>query len=378
QWQKNGNNVGVNNAVYVDASLNNNDSVWCVLTSNSACATNGTAFSNKIRMTVATLPIVLPISNNLGLNIATATICSLGTTVRYYNATPYGVWSSDNMSVASISGNGTVTPNSNGTANITYTVTNTSGCKSSSSLALTIAQPAVPLAIIGLSKVCAGSSITLSNSTPNGVWSTNQTSQATVNASTGVVLGKSAGTATINYTVTSAVGCSAIVSKAITVTSIPSVPLIAYAPGTVLTGSGSPFYGAPSGSFCTNKTFTVVGNPTGGVWSKTGVISVTTPGGVVTTGNITGAGTLKYTYTDANGCSNSRTMSGNVVSCAARGIVDNGQLVTTNDFIMYPNPTHSQFTIYQSQLIGTGTIVITDLYGKQIKTQSLSMGSNTI
>ena len=45
---------------------------------------------------------------------------------------------------------------------------------------------------------------------------------------------------------------------------------------------------------------------------------------------------------------------------------------------MFPNPVHSLLTINYSLLTGSGSIVIIDLYGKQIKTQPLSMGTNTV
>ena len=54
------------------------------------------------------------------------------------------------------------------------------------------------------------------------------------------------------------------------------------------------------------------------------------------------------------------------------------QQVIRNDFTIFPNPTHSVFTIYHLPFIGAGTIVITDLYGKQVKTQALCLGNNTI
>jgi hypothetical protein len=45
---------------------------------------------------------------------------------------------------------------------------------------------------------------------------------------------------------------------------------------------------------------------------------------------------------------------------------------------MYPNPAKSVVSLLVDKLIGTGSIVVTDLYGKTVKTQILSMGTNTI
>jgi hypothetical protein len=111
------------------------------------------------------------------------------------------------------------------------------------------------------------------------------------------------------------------------------------------------------------------------------VISVTTPAGVINTGNIAGTGTLTYTFTNANGCSNSRTINGNVATCVLRGVNggNNVQLTMDNgNWTIYPNPARSVISLNVNSLIGAGSIVVTDLYGKQVKVQSLSMGTNTI
>ena len=45
---------------------------------------------------------------------------------------------------------------------------------------------------------------------------------------------------------------------------------------------------------------------------------------------------------------------------------------------MYPNPAKSFISLNVDKLIGNGTIVVTDIYGKQVKVQTLSMGKNAI
>jgi len=234
------------------------------------------------------------------------------------------------------------------------------------------------VATTGSAAVCAGSSITLTNSSTvpsggTGIWTTGNTSQVAVGATTGIVAAANAGNVVIKYTVTSAVGCSNYANYNVTINAIPNVPSITYAPGTV-----NPQAGAPTGSFCANRTFTIVGTPSGGVWSKTGPITVTTPGGVVTTGTAAGLGSIIYTYTNANGCVNSSTMVGNVYVCAARGAMSNEQVAMSNDFTMYPNPAKGFVNLNVENLVGAGNIVVTDLYGKTVKTQTLSMGTNTI
>ena len=52
QWKKNGNNVGTNAATYTDATLELDDVITCVMTSNAPCLSTTTATSNGITMTV--------------------------------------------------------------------------------------------------------------------------------------------------------------------------------------------------------------------------------------------------------------------------------------------------------------------------------------
>lgn len=246
----------------------------------------------------------------------------------------------------------------------TWTGQNVAGCDSVATLNLSILS--LP-AITGLNAVCVGSTIQLSNAVVGGVWSS-IAGRATVNTN-GVVTGTSVGTATIKYTKT---GCGSV-TKTFAVNSIPVVPTITYVPGTP-----NPQRGAPTGGFCVGKTFGIVGTPNSpaGVWSSTGAVSITS-GGIVTINSV-GAGSIKYTYTSAAGCSNSRTMVGNGFACAARGAISNDQLVVRDDFTMYPNPARFVFSLQVDQLIGEGKIIVTDVYGKTVKTQTLSMGTNTV
>lgn len=54
QWKLNGNNVGGNSSTYITSALANNDTLYCMVTSSSSCATPNTATSNKIGVTVST------------------------------------------------------------------------------------------------------------------------------------------------------------------------------------------------------------------------------------------------------------------------------------------------------------------------------------
>ena len=374
QWKKNGVDAGSGSSItFLAGTVASGDTITCVLTANNNCQTTPTATSNKIGITVIVSP-------SIGSSTGGSTICTIGGTKAVYNSNTNGggVWSSNATSVATVStvsgASGLVTAVSNGTAILTYSKTGVNGCVSTATTTMIVAAATTPNSITGTLNVCKGLTTALATTSTGGVWGSLNTF-ANI-SSGGVVTGLSAGAASIRYTVTNASGCSAYAAATVTVNAIPNLPSIAYAVGTV-----NPQYG-PGGTFCAGKTFTVVGSPSGGSWSSSNnaVITVTGGGGVVNT-IAPGSAILTYTYTNGSGCSNSRSISGTVATCASRGI--NGQSsmandLLTTDFTIYPNPATTSVSLQMETLVGFGQIVITDLYGKQVKTQPLSMGNNAI
>ena len=253
-------------------------------------------------------------------------------------------------------------------------LTNAAGCDSAASLTVSVALPTTP-AISGPTAVCVGATISLSANIPGGVWSTPQNSQASINSSTGVLTANYQGGITVNYKVL-VNGVSKTASFNVKINAIPGVPTIAYTAAS--NAIRNTFY--VNGKFCVGKSFSVVGTPNGGSWAYTNAAAGTiSPAGLL---SIIGAGNgaIVYTYTDANGCSNSRTMAGNTAVCpSARGVSASGEgLVVRSDFTMYPNPAKGLINLNVETLVGVGSVIVTDLYGKQVKTQALSMGTNTV
>ncbi len=201
--------------------------------------------------------------------ITGATTVMAGSIITLSNATPGGVWTSSNTSVATIGSlTGIATGVAAGTCTISY---NISGCYVYATLTVTAIS-----SITGTSSVCAGSSITLSDATTGGTWSSSNTAVATVGSSTGIVSGISAGTSIISYTI-----YGGAVTKTVTVNATPSA--IA---GITTLGSGS----STTLSDCI----------TGGTWTSSNT-SVATVGAM--TGVVTGvtAGTTNITYS-IGGC----------------------------------------------------------------------------
>ena len=228
-------------------------------------ATNGTTVitysaggcTTTVTVTVGTLPAITGNTN----------ICPTSTT-QLSDAAPGGTWSSGAPPTASVSGTGLVTGGTTGTAVITYSA---SGC----SATVTVTVAALP-AIIGGNTVCVGSTLPLSDATGGGVWSSSNTSIATVISSIGLVGGVAVGGATITYSLS---GCT--VTKAITVgASIPSITGVT--------------------TFCLTGSTTLSDATPGGAWSSSNTAVATVSGTVVVHGVTAGTATISYTL---GGCS---------------------------------------------------------------------------
>ena len=368
------NGISVQNGasnIYTSSSLMNNSVVACVITRTDGCANDGN--SNTVTMMIKANPNAGTVSSQIATNTTSVALCNIGQSVTLYPSVAGGVWSNSNASsvslspaLASGSSTRTITATASGSSTIGYTITSaTTGCSSSISIPVTVAPVAVPNAITGTNTVCVNNNITLSTTSTGGTWVSN--GRGTINAS-GVFTATAAGTTSVKYVVTNASGCSNAVSYNLTVNALPAIPSIAYAPNTT-----SP---QGSGGLCVNRTFTVVGSPTGGVWSKTGVITISNLG-VISTGNTTGAMTVSYTIANANGCTNARTIGMNVVNCSSKGI--NQTVSTSNEnLLLYPNPAKGVVNFNVNKLVGEGKVIITDLLGKQVVTKTISLGNNSV
>ena len=193
-----------------------------------------------------------------------------GSTLSLSDATAGGSWSSSNTSIATVSGTGLVTGVTPGTATIYYTTA--AGCQTSHIVTVTALT-----GINGTAHVCAGSTVTLIDSTSGGHWTSSNTSIATIGSSTGIVTGVSAGTCIISYTVGT--------STATVIFTVNAAPATISGGSTVTAGSA----------------ITLSDDLTGGTWTSSNT-SIATVG--ATTGLVTGVapGTATITYTTAGGC----------------------------------------------------------------------------
>ncbi|MCW3124045.1 MAG: hypothetical protein JWQ38_3537 [Flavipsychrobacter sp.] len=231
-------------------------------------------------MTVNTIPVA-------GVIAGPSIVCQ-GATIAMTDAITGGIWSSSNTN-ATVTG-GLVTGVAGGTADISYTVTNTCGTASAVK-SITVNPLPNPGVITGTNTVCIGSSITLTNITTGGTWSSSNTN---VTVTSGAITGVSAGAATISYAVTNACG-TATTTKSITVSALPAIPVIAtQSPAATCTGTMYQNFGAatmpPTGISYkwTATNATVWAQGTGHQYA---LINFTTPGTATVMLNATGTAT---------------------------------------------------------------------------------------
>lgn len=183
-----------------------------------------------------------------------------------------GSWTSSNPSIATIGATtGFITGDSVGVDTLTYTVVRSCGT-ASASYVVTI-NP-LPAAIAGYSDVCPGSTMTLTDSTPGGTWSSSFSAVATINAATGLVTGVGVGSTTISYQLTST-GC--VETKTVSVAGIAGLNQV-----------------------CDGDSFLMTPTVTDGFWSSefTSIASVDSAGYV--TGVSLGLDTIGYSL--PSGC----------------------------------------------------------------------------
>lgn len=157
--------------------------------------------------------------------------------------------------------------------------TGTGGCAVTMSDSVTVTGgPAAPAAITGTFTTCQGGSVTLSDATAGGTWSSANSAIATVSP-TGVVTGTGAGTVNISYTVSNGCGSSSAIA-AVTINAGPAITpssAVSLCSGgsATLTISGATSYSwAPNTNLSSTVGASVVASPTSSVtYTVTGTTS---------------------------------------------------------------------------------------------------------
>ena len=319
---------------------------------NYAVTQNGCTTTVNYTVTVKATPVIPLITG-------VTTICANGTT-KLSNALSGGSWISASTANATIDpSTGEVTGVSAGTSLITYSVS-TGGCSSSKSTTVTLNPLPSVLPISGPTNVCVGSTITLSNNTPLGVWSSSDNLVALVNSS-GVVTGVLAGAATISYSVTAA-GCTSSSTYIIAVNAMPSVDNI-----------------KGNTTFCSGTTNQLTCVTSGGNWSSTNTSVATVDSTGLVSGTNAGTTTITYSIT-SNGCTTAKTLDLIINASPVVGNISGGSSVCMGNSLQLSSATLDG--TWSSQSTGIATVnnlgkVSTVNPGKSVITYSKTIGSCT-
>jgi len=296
----------------------------------------GCASASRVSVTVTInpLPTAVTVSGG-GTFCGSATLTATGGTggtIYWENTTSGGTSTATSSASQTVSASGTYY----------FRANNACGWGTQGSAAVTInALPSVN-AITGPTSVCVGSTITLSDATALGTWSSSNSSATVL---LGVVTGVSAGTDTISYTVTNIVtGCTNTAIAIITVNPLPTA---------VITPAG------PS-SFCVSGTLTASGGGTY-QWNATG--------GSATTAAITASanGTYAVTVSSAAGCTASASNTVTVHPLPAAAITPagpstfcgSGTLTASGGGTYQWNATGGSATIAAITASASGTYIVT-------------------
>ena len=219
--------------------------------------------------------------DSLPANIAgLATVCEASeNTITLTDGTSGGTWISTTTAVATIgSSTGTVTGLTAGSSIISYKIGAT-GCYTTTTLNVT----ARPDSILGVTGLCASGqgTITLTDASGTGTWSSSNTALFTVDATSGAASGVASGTGTVTFTLAST-GCYRTASVHVNalpaaITGTPSVCEQAEGSATLHSSTGGGHWSM------SDTTVALIGNTTGvltGVAAGTAVASYT----IVTTG----------------------------------------------------------------------------------------------
>ncbi len=264
----------------------------------SACAstviTPSTVGANQYNVTATnslgctTTNLITVNVNPLPADIVGVSSTCIGTNSTMTSATTGGTWLSSNTSVAFVNlATGVVTPAAAGVTTITYT--SPLGCIKTKILNVAGA----PAPISGSAAVCLGLTSTVSHPIGSGVWSSDNSTIASIN-STGTITGNTVGQTGITYTLPS--GC--VTTTVASVNPVPSAIL-----GTA--------------AVCETGTTTLSNTLAGGTWSSSS--SNATVG--VTSGNVTGvtAGSAPIVYTSSEGCTSTINVTVNTLPASISG-----------------------------------------------------------
>ena len=226
------------------------------------------------------------------------------------------------------------------TATTTYMVTGTdlNGCVNTATTTVTV--NSLPLVSLGQDLIQCGGTAMLNagNMGSTYMWSNASTTQTITVSASGTYI----------VVVTDVNGCNGSDTAVVTINSNPSVSAA-----------------ASSSVVCVDDAnVTLIGTPTGGVWSGPGV------NGLLFSPTAAGVGlqSAVYSYTDITGCEGMDSVSIQVNACV--GLAEN---ILANGVSVYPNPNSGTFIVSANVNVNELTLEMLDLQGRVV---FYSMGNN--
>lgn len=239
-----------------------------------AVTTGCSATSAKKTITVTSLPTA-------GTITGTSVVCA-GSSVSLSDAVTGGIWSSNNTGIAAICSAGIIAGVASGTANISYTVSNSCGTAFATRAVTVYPLPGAGT-ITGLDSVCVGASVSLTDTATGGIWSSSPAAGIATISGTGMIYGISAGRDTISYSVSNSCG----VAVALFHTTVSPLPFA----GTI-TGASV---------VCADNTILLSDFAAGGIWAINDTTIATISGAGVVSGMSAGSVMLSYSVTNSCG-----------------------------------------------------------------------------
>ena len=368
-WKRNNIVIaGATNASY-SATISGN---YEVEISNSTGCKNSSA---KTLVTVNTKPAPVLLAAPL-TSTGKIAICPQ-TSITIIPSVAGGVWSTNNPSLATVA-NGVVTGVAGGKVIISYTLTNSNGCSSTTSKTIDVdLRPTTPVIYGTNIALCQSGKAFLTASVPNGKWSTIDSYLKFSILNNGMFYQQTTipvdnFTSGVKYTVSSTNrACTSEATKVILLRKLPQKAVTITASSTNLTVNQQ-------------VTATAATTMTGiGTWRSFLPVSVSVTvhptNNKLSTVKGLAIGTNGYIMFQAkdlsSGCTNGGWLSFNVITSQSMVAVTNTASTTTR-IHLYPNPSNGRFTIENSE--EATEIKLVDITGRIIATQGLTAGTTIV
>ncbi len=299
-----------------------------------------TAYTYSCGSSIVNYPIIINQLPYSGTISGIDTLCPGNSATLSTSGMTGGVWSTNNLTIATISATGTVFAVSSGVTMVRYKVTTPSCGSDSSTYSIFVRPLANAGTITGAGSVCVGFSLSLADVIPGGIWSSSVPAIATVSG--GVVTGISTGSSIISYSVSNLCN-TAVATATVTVTPATITPI---------TGTHT---------VCVGGITTLFNVTAGGTW----VSANSSVASISATGVVTGIsqGTTLISYTVLNSCgliTDTESVQVNPLPYAGTIIASNGSVlckgtsITLTDAI--PGGSWSSSNPAVAIVLGTGIV----------------------